>query len=69
MAYQADEIFMCTTAGGIMPITELDGKPVRDGQIGPITKEIWDGYWEIHYNPKFSFEIDFSNGTAVNGVH
>lgn len=69
MAYQADEIFMCTTAGGIMPITELDGNPVRDGKLGPITKDIWDGYWDIHYDPKFSFEIDFKAGTAVNGVH
>lgn len=69
MAYQADEIFMCTTAGGIMPITELDGKPVRDGKLGPITKKIWDGYWDIHSDPKFSFEIDLNRGTAANGVN
>lgn len=69
MAYQADEIFMCTTAGGIMPITELDGNPVKDGKVGPITKVIWDGYWGIHYDHKFSFEIDFNSGAAVNGVH
>ncbi|KAJ5112790.1 D-aminoacid aminotransferase-like PLP-dependent enzyme [Penicillium argentinense] len=61
-AYDADEIFMCTTAGGIMPITSLDGKPVNGGQLGPITKEIWDGYWAIHYDDLYSFEIDYKDG-------
>lgn len=58
--YDADEIFMCTTAGGIMPITTLDDKPVKDGKVGPITKKIWDEYWAMHYNDKYSFEIDYS---------
>lgn len=38
LAYGCDEIFMCTTAGGIMPITQLDGRPVNDGEVGPIIK-------------------------------
>lgn len=69
MAYTCDEIFMCTTAGGIMPITELDGRPVKDGKIGPITQKIWDGYWAIHYDPAYTFEIDYEAGVAkqVNG--
>jgi branched-subunit amino acid aminotransferase/4-amino-4-deoxychorismate lyase len=60
--YQSDEIFMCTTAGGIMPITLLDGQPVNDGQVGPITKKIWDGYWEMHYDPAYSFPVDYGSG-------
>lgn len=58
-AYHSDEIFMSTTAGGIMPITELDGKPVGNGKVGPITRKIWDAYWAIHYDPAFSFEIKY----------
>nr|UUA81759.1 omega-transaminase [synthetic construct] len=60
LAYRCDEIFMCTTAGGIMPITTLDGMPVNVGQIGPITKKIWDGYWAMHYDAAYSFEIDYN---------
>lgn len=60
MAYSCDEIFMCTTAGGIMPITLLDGNPVNSGHLGAITKAIWDGYWAMHYDPAYSFEIDYS---------
>lgn len=43
---QADEIFLTSTAGGIMPITTLDGKPVADGKRGPVTKRLHDLYWQ-----------------------
>ena len=59
LAYLADEIFMSTTAGGIMPITSLDGRPISSGQIGPVTKAIWDEYWAIHYDPQFSFQVQY----------
>lgn len=65
LAYQSDEIFMCTTAGGIMPITALDGQRVRDGKIGPITMKIWDGYWAMHYDDAHSFEIDYSKSEQL----
>lgn len=79
MAYHCDEMFMCTTAGGIMPITSLDGKPVQDGKVGPLTAKIWDLYWQMHYEDEFSFAIDYegkghavgvngSNGVNGNGV-
>ncbi|RTE71073.1 hypothetical protein BHE90_014537 [Fusarium euwallaceae] len=59
LAFEADEIFMCTTAGGVMPITKLEGSPVGNGEIGPITKLIWDGYWALHYDPKHTVEIKY----------
>ena len=43
---QADEIYLTSTAGGIMPITTLDGKPVADGKRGPVTKRLHDLYWQ-----------------------
>ncbi|KAI1364783.1 aminotransferase [Xylaria arbuscula] len=57
--YDADEILMCTTAGGIMPITRLDDQPVKDGKVGPITKKIWDTYWGMHYDDEFIFQVDY----------
>ena len=69
LAYRCDEIFMCTTAGGIMPITFIDDQPVNGGKIGPITKKIWDDYWKMHYNESYSFEIDYSlRGKVLKGV-
>ncbi|KIW67522.1 hypothetical protein PV04_06766 [Phialophora macrospora] len=68
LALEADEIFMCTTAGGIMPITTLDGKPVGDGAVGPITRQIWDVYWRLHYEDGFSFAVDYEDETGLEGV-
>lgn len=59
LAYQSDEIFMCTTAGGIMPITSLDGQPVGDGKIGSVTKKIWDDYWAMHEDPKYTTAVSY----------
>jgi branched-subunit amino acid aminotransferase/4-amino-4-deoxychorismate lyase len=64
MAYDADEIFMCTTAGGIMPITELDGRTIKDGKIGQITGEIWDGYWAMHWDEKYSEKVEYPRTSA-----
>ncbi|MEZ5925059.1 MAG: aminotransferase class IV [Hyphomicrobiaceae bacterium] len=59
LAYKADEILFVTTAGGVMPVTELDGTPVGDGQVGPISQAIWKGYWDAHYDPKLSFGVNY----------
>jgi branched-chain amino acid aminotransferase len=41
----ADEVFISTTAGGVIPITRVDGKPVGDGRPGPVTRRLDDLYW------------------------
>lgn len=62
--YTADELFICTTAGGVMPLTKLDGRPVADGKVGPITRLIWEGYWQAHYDPRLSFPIEYQDAGA-----
>lgn len=59
LAYSCDEIMFVTTAGGVMPITVLDGSPVGEGQVGPVTKAIWKGYWDAHSDPEYSFPINY----------
>jgi branched-chain amino acid aminotransferase len=49
----ADEVFVTSTAGGIMPVTKVDGAPVGDGAPGPITLRLRDAYWELHRDPRF----------------
>lgn len=45
--YSADEIFITTTAGGVTPVIELDGKPVGAGAPGPITVQVQARYWRL----------------------
>lgn len=44
----ADEVFLTSTAGGIMPVTTLDGNQVGDGSMGPMTRKLYDAYWAAH---------------------
>lgn len=46
--YSADEAFFSTTAGGIIPVVEADGRRIGSGIPGPLTRRIHDRYWERH---------------------
>lgn len=46
--YTAEEAFLCSTAGGIYPIAEADGRQVGAGGLGPITQSLRERYWERH---------------------
>lgn len=46
--YTADEAFLSSTAGGILPLVLVDGRRIGDGVPGPLTRRIHDRYWERH---------------------
>ena len=56
----ADEVFLSSTAGGIMPVKNIDGKAVGDGAPGPVTQRLSELYWKLHEDPELS--------TPVNGL-
>jgi branched-chain amino acid aminotransferase len=43
-AYTADEIFLTSTAGGLIPVVELDGRRIGDGKPGPIYRTLAETY-------------------------
>ena len=61
---RSDEIFMATTAGGITPVTTLDGQPVGDGRPGPVTERLRALYWDWHRKPEFLTPIDYDAAMA-----
>jgi branched-chain amino acid aminotransferase len=58
--YRADEIFLTSTAGGVMPVATLDGQPVAVRTPGPVTTRIRDRYWEIHSDPRYTLEVPYA---------
>jgi branched-chain amino acid aminotransferase len=50
----AEEAFLTSTAGGIVPITRVDGRVLGDGRPGPITRRLREAYWEAHADPRWS---------------
>ena len=58
----ANELFATSTAGGIMPITKINGKEVGNGSIGNITRKLSNIYWEKHTDDGWSISVkDISN--------
>lgn len=55
----ADEVFITSTAGGVMPVTRLNGQAIADGSIGPITRRIMDAYWAGHSDPAWSSPVSY----------
>jgi branched-chain amino acid aminotransferase len=47
----ADELFITSTAGGVMPVTRLDGVALGDGRPGPLTRTLREAYWGAHHDP------------------
>jgi branched-chain amino acid aminotransferase len=43
-AYTADEIFLTSTAGGLIPVVELDGRRIGDGKPGPAYRALVGAY-------------------------
>lgn len=44
--YTADELFFCGTGVQVSPIAEVEGKKIKDGKFGPITKKLQDIYFK-----------------------
>ena len=38
--YTADECFLTGTAAEVVPVTNIDGRPIGSGEVGPITKRL-----------------------------
>ena len=45
---RAEEVFITSTAGGILPVTRIDHAPVGDGEPGPVTTRLQNLYWQRH---------------------
>lgn len=58
-ARTADEVFISSTAGGIIPITKIDGRAVGSGSPGSVTQELQQGYWALHEDPHYTLKIDY----------
>jgi branched-chain amino acid aminotransferase len=44
--YVADEVFLCGTGGQISAVASIDHRPIGDGGIGPVTRQIMDVYFD-----------------------
>lgn len=59
MAQQADEAFITSTAGGVMPVTRISGETIGSGRPGDLTVKINEAFWALHDDSRFSAAIEY----------
>ncbi len=55
----ADEVFLTSTGGGILPIAKIDGRPLPQFP-GPLTTRLHDAYWAIHDEAAYRDPVDYN---------
>ena len=58
-ARAADEVFITSTAGGVMPVTRIAGQTVGDGLPGALTTRLNQAYWALHDDPDYTIAVDY----------
>ncbi|WP_067561298.1 aminotransferase class IV [Halofilum ochraceum] len=61
----ADEVFITSTAGGVMPVTRVDGALIGDGKPGPVTRALRDAYWRLHEEPWYTQAVSYERAAGV----
>ncbi|MEO8525802.1 MAG: aminotransferase class IV [Caldimonas sp.] len=56
----ADEVFISSSGGGVLPIAKIDGKPLGEFP-GPVTRRLQSAYWVLHDEPRHRDEIDYGD--------
>ena len=52
----ASEVFLSSTGGGVVGVSQLDGVPVGGraaGDFGPVTRQLQAAYWALHDDPRY----------------
>ncbi len=61
----ADEAFLSSTAGGIMPVRAIDGQVLGAGDgPGPVTQRVTEMYWALHDDPAYSTPVNYDLATT-----
>jgi branched-chain amino acid aminotransferase len=57
----AQEIFLTSTAGGVMPVTKVDGRVIGNGAPGLVTTQLRELYWQAHDRADWSLAVSYAS--------
>ena len=60
----ADELFTCTTAGGVMPVSRLDGRIIGNDRPGPVSAALRERYWKRRAEGWHATPIDYEGAAS-----
>jgi branched-chain amino acid aminotransferase len=64
----ADEIFLTSTGGGVIAISQLNGVPIGHrpaGEFGPVTAQLQAAYWALHDDPRYVEPVQYAADRAT----
>lgn len=61
----AAEIFVSSSAGGVMPITRVDATAIGGGRVGETTRRVRERYWEWVARPALRTEVDYGARSRI----
>ncbi len=61
---EADEVFITSTAGGVMGVTRLDERILGNGRPGPVTERLGEAYWRFRRNGWHTEPVDYGRIAA-----
>jgi branched-chain amino acid aminotransferase len=62
---EADEIFLATTAGGIMPASRIDGRILCNDRPGPVSSGLRARFWEKRRQGWHATPVDYDGRRAA----
>jgi len=60
----ADEVFISSTAGGVIGVTRLDERILGNDRPGPLTERLHDSYWRFRREGWCGEPIDYGRAAA-----
>lgn len=58
---RADEVFLCSSAGGVFPVIRVDDEIIGNGACGSVTASILDEYWQLRVDPEWVEKVDYGD--------
>ncbi|MEP3245022.1 MAG: aminotransferase class IV [Sneathiella sp.] len=55
----SDEVFVTSTAGGVMPVSRINDQAIGRGKVGPLTEQIKKYYWELHKDKRHCLPVEY----------
>jgi branched-chain amino acid aminotransferase len=55
----AQEAFITSSGGGVLPVTQVNGRAIGDGSPGALTRQLADTYWAWHQLPQYRTPIAY----------
>jgi branched-chain amino acid aminotransferase len=55
----AQEAFLSSSGGGVLPVTKVDGQAVGTGVPGPLTRQLLETYWAWHRDSRYRTPVRY----------